>query len=359
MSSNQPHININRSNYEDFFLLYVDGELKPEECDAVEVFAAAHPDLQEELDILLTTRLDAEPVVFLDKEALMSDSMKTTAIDETILLYIDNELKGEEKAGFEWEMSKNPELQLQHKLLLQTKLDPTEAVVYPNKGELYRRSEKAVRPMYWMRAAAAVVILLGWGSFWYMDNYDTTEGVDPVAVQRPAAPASTASKPATTTIAPEASEQVAAEMPASTPAGNEERTAVPEQPLIASTNINTARTRADYREPVAEPLVVVSDATPDAQVAAERSRVETVAVAPQQNINNQAVTLQTAATYNNIDVPTGDDSRGSIAREDNDKKGSMRGFLRKTARFIERRTGVDPTNEGDELMIGALTISLK
>jgi hypothetical protein len=103
----------------------------------------------------------------------------------------------------------------------------------------------------------------------------------------------------------------------------------------------------------------VSDATPDAQVAAERSRVETVAVAPQQNINNQAVTLQTAATYNNIDVPTGDDSRGSIAREDNDKKGSMRGFLRKTARFIERRTGVDPTNEGDELMIGALTISLK
>jgi anti-sigma factor RsiW len=47
MSSNPLHIT--RSNYEEFFLLYVDGELSPEQCDAVEAFTALHPDLQEEL----------------------------------------------------------------------------------------------------------------------------------------------------------------------------------------------------------------------------------------------------------------------------------------------------------------------
>src|SRR5688572_9381455 len=159
MSSNHPHINITRSNYEDFFLLYVDGELTPEECDAVETFAANHPDLQEELDILLTTRLDAEPVVFGDKDILMADSMKVTAIDESLLSYIDNELSPEEKAGVEWELAKNKDLQAQHQLLQQTKLDPNETIVYPYKEELYRRTEKAVRPMYWLRAAAVVAIL--------------------------------------------------------------------------------------------------------------------------------------------------------------------------------------------------------
>jgi hypothetical protein len=41
-----------------------------------------------------------------------------------------------------------------------------------------------------------------------------------------------------------------------------------------------------------------------------------------------------------------------------DKKGSVRGFLRKATRFIERRTGINPTNEDDELLIGAIAIKL-
>ena len=43
---------------------------------------------------------------------------------------------------------------------------------------------------------------------------------------------------------------------------------------------------------------------------------------------------------------------------ENDKKGSFRGFLRKATRFIERRTGINPTNEDDELLIGAVAIKL-
>ena len=68
MSSNELHIT--RANYEAYFLMYVDGELTPAQSDAVEAFAALHPDLQEELDLLLTTKLDAETVSF-DKEFLI------------------------------------------------------------------------------------------------------------------------------------------------------------------------------------------------------------------------------------------------------------------------------------------------
>ena len=42
-------MNINRDNYEEFFLLYADNELSVQEKNAVEDFVRQHPDLEEEL----------------------------------------------------------------------------------------------------------------------------------------------------------------------------------------------------------------------------------------------------------------------------------------------------------------------
>src|SRR6476620_3270627 len=172
MSSNELHIT--RANYEAYFLMYVDGELTPAQCDAVEAFAAIHPDLQEELDMLLTTRLDAETISF-DKSSLMADSMKQNVIDESLLLYIDNELKGEEKKKMEEQLATDANYQYQHNLLLQTKLR-AEAISYPNKAELYRKSEGKVRPIIWYRAAAAAFVLMASGYMWYMNQNAAPNG---------------------------------------------------------------------------------------------------------------------------------------------------------------------------------------
>jgi hypothetical protein len=62
---------INRNNYEEFFLLYVDNELPAGERRAVEEFVLLHPDLQEELEILSGSVLTpVDDIVFEYKEEL-------------------------------------------------------------------------------------------------------------------------------------------------------------------------------------------------------------------------------------------------------------------------------------------------
>jgi hypothetical protein len=45
--------------------------------------------------------------------------------------------------------------------------------------------------------------------------------------------------------------------------------------------------------------------------------------------------------------------------EGSGKKGALRGFFRKVTRNVEKRTGVDPTNGDNRLLVGGLSIKLK
>ena len=172
MLSNQKHIN--RSNYEEFFLLYVDNELSAEERNEVEAFVILHPDLQDELEMLKGTQLNPETFSF-DKSALFADKMKQNSMEESLLLYIDDELSESKKKELEAELSTNSNLNKEYSLLKQTKLDKNETIVYPNKKELYRHKVRSIRPVFILRIAAAVVILLFAGIlFWNSNNSSVT-----------------------------------------------------------------------------------------------------------------------------------------------------------------------------------------
>ncbi|HZH95226.1 MAG TPA: hypothetical protein VEY06_05040, partial [Flavisolibacter sp.] len=72
-----------------------------------------------------------------------------------------------------------------------------------------------------------------------------------------------------------------------------------------------------------------------------------------------AVTTTTIPPYNTIDADAPDAGLSyAVASNNSNKKGSVRGFLRKATRFIERRTGINPVNEDDELLIGVVAIKL-
>jgi tellurite resistance protein len=154
--------NINRHNYEEYFLLYTDNELSAKEKQAVEEFAQQNPDLKTELDFLQQTKLTDIEVVFGHKASLFrteENSITTANCEEQFLLYVDNELSSDEKNKVETFVLQHPQLQAAFTLLNQTKLEP-EVIEFKNKEVLYRK-EKERRIVYisWQRMAIAAAFL--------------------------------------------------------------------------------------------------------------------------------------------------------------------------------------------------------
>jgi hypothetical protein len=184
-SNDTNHTTINLGNYEEFFILYMDNELTSEQTAAVDAFLAAHPDLQAELDLLMSTKLTPENIFF-NKEDLLADQMKVAVAEEDLLLLIDGELSSQKAGELKKSIGKDKNLQLQHNLLLQAKLDPSETILYPNKQELYRRTEKTIGIGMWMRIAAVLILIASIGII-YLNNSATPAVITDIASVQPKA----------------------------------------------------------------------------------------------------------------------------------------------------------------------------
>jgi hypothetical protein len=151
-------MNINLHNYETFFLMYVDNELLAAEREMVEAFVGMYPYLREELELLQDTVLQMEDDMIIDKTSLL----KSAAVEEWMLLHVDNELTGDAKVKLLQLIQSNVSLQKDWKLLQKTKLDSQEVWVFEDKALLYRKEKsKLIRFAYVRWAAAAALIAAG------------------------------------------------------------------------------------------------------------------------------------------------------------------------------------------------------
>ncbi len=342
---------ISRNNYEEYFLLYADNELNAEERLALEQFLLAHPDLQPELDLLLSTKLPLELMSMENKESLLAHAMKLNTVDEALLLYIDNELTQTEKKRVEARLKIDKAYQLQYNALLQTKPGTPDKIVYPFKKELYRFEETKRFSLYWVRVAAAVIIFLGMGIFVF--TYQQKPIVDSAKIEQDKKPVPL--EPANTDVAIDA--------------GNPNEVE-PTVIKIGQTDDvpNVVRhIKKKSQIPIKKKIITNPDKSID-QVAANNGAIQTnnknIATAekqkntPQQIINTPAVTPNSVASFNDHTTSPVTAELRDVVKTGNEKKSSLKGFLRKATRFIERRTNISTTNENNELLIGAVALKL-
>lgn len=350
MSFNENH-HISLHNYEEWFILYMDDELPATEKEMVDNFLLLHPHLQEELELLLSTKLPADDTVFPDKASLKADVMKLNTVDESLLLYIDNELSIPERKEVEEKIAANPDIHFQHQVLQKTKLDASEAIVYPDKTELYRRTgkEAAWFPV-WMRMAVAVMILL-FASLFFLNNDHTQPTAPGFARQEAPKPAErTAIPPANalqdawaTDVAPAIAQNEAKKLIEKPTPGKPTRTPQQESPrpqLPALQESNLERAALAKVEPLhTNPSVLTGEQT----------------MALNKIVATPVVTSARATTYNPVESP----GEPAVTEEDfKRKKSSAKGFLRKVTRFLERRTGIGTVNADNEILVGAVALKL-
>ena len=166
---------IDRHNYEEFFLLYVDNELSAAENRAVEQFVEQNADLKKELQRLQQSKLGVEDIVFEHKENLKKDA-GFEQLQENLMLLVDDELPFTEKAEWVQILSADPATAAEWNILQQVKLKPDREIVFPNKQLLYRKEGGRVIGIAWWKIAAAVVLLLFglWGVITGINNNRAT-----------------------------------------------------------------------------------------------------------------------------------------------------------------------------------------
>ena len=164
-------MNIDRHNYEEYFLLYIDNELSVDQKKQVEPFVQENPDLEEELVMLQQSRLiPDDSIVFEKKHLLMKEDaphsnsfINLSNYEQWLIMYVDDELNAEEKLAVERFALTHQHVQQELELFQQTSCE-AEEIVFPNKEILYRR-EKTVRviSMQWWRVAVAAVLIISAG----------------------------------------------------------------------------------------------------------------------------------------------------------------------------------------------------
>jgi hypothetical protein len=348
MSSNNNHI-ISINNYEEWFVLYMDNELAAAQKKMVEDFLLLHPHLQEELDLLLDTRLPQEEVIFSGKEELLAPSMKLNNVEEALLLYLDNELPAAETKKVEERLASDKNFRLQYQLLQKTKPDAAEVILYPNKEELYRRADRRVLFPVWMRAAAALVLLLTGGYFFVLNqNADIVAPDNVVIIENPL----------------ETKKQAVPENPA------QKNSFPPEQSLIAKTSENKTSIKLALQKPVpavkenkAEPMQAVAPQTESVaiqQQEAIRISLEKLTMQSEPAVNNSVANLPVTSAHPVTLNLTDDPEETAVTDGDNkpNHRTPAKGFLRKVSRFLERRTGIGTVNADNELLVGAVVLKL-
>ena len=171
-------MNINRNNYEAFFLLYADKELTASERYAVEMFVKQNPDLEEEFTTLQQTVVIPDATIaFTHKDILFRKEafIDYSNYEKKFLLYADNELAAQDRDATEKFVSENSTLQPAFMLLQQVTYHPDATIVFPDKRSLYKKEGVGrMIPFRWRALAAAVLLGIGlWTGISYVQSHQT------------------------------------------------------------------------------------------------------------------------------------------------------------------------------------------
>jgi hypothetical protein len=374
-------MNLNRHNYEEFFLLYADNELSDLDRKDVEAFVLDHPDLKEELTLFCQLKINPDPkVVFDHKEGLLKHSNQSPARakvwEERFLLYVDQELDEKNRRAVEEMAVQDPDgLGRELELLLETRLDRDEKIIFQNKELLYKKEpERKLRPLIWLRLAAAVMVLAmsGWfllKQFRAPQQRETTRAVastpkqtDPESVSNKNSVAVTShSTPALhNPMANEINSNIKKLKVRSLTLDNGKQQSQAESSI--GRQGSTEQTARTFKLPE---VARVSPSEHPSLSTRLNQDIAFVSVPALERTSAKALATDTQMVASDFDTKAKFIDQASSNKEDginfitfSARKNNMRGLIRKVSRVFDKTTNVDDDNKRG-LLVGNFQIALK
>ncbi len=152
---------INRTNYELYFLDYLDGNLNPNQKAELFEFLERHPDLNAELDEVKDMVLEKVNKPHPEKEFLYKSKIHQKNIDEYFIAYHERDLTPADYQEVDDFLEQHPEEYVQFKLFKKLKLIPDESIQYKSKKALKKSDNRIIKhPAFYIGLSIASSLLL-------------------------------------------------------------------------------------------------------------------------------------------------------------------------------------------------------
>ena len=361
---------INRHNYETFFLLYADDELRANERKAVEDFVNENEDLKPELQMLLAAVLPVEEIIFADKSFLYKDIVFNAGLQEKLLLKLDDELSASELENVNNILTTNNEALQEYNILLGTKLSAADKIIFEEKHLLYKKEKDNVVTFRFMKWAVAAAII-GFGLFLSISVFNKKEvETSSVAVNKPSQNNSVKQFPTTIT---DIKNNTAAKIKTETnianktvqPIDGKENIAVAknkkEDNIFKEKSINNS-TQKNREELLAinkttektlplQKIIVKEDAVQE--IATIKTIIKDKVTIPNENIVPLENTYAKAVSFTDAEKS---ENKIFYIDEDEVKRSKVGGFFKKVKRLVERTAKI---KTGNSVSIAGFEIASK
>ncbi len=160
-------MNINKSNYEEFLIDFIEGNLKPELKKEMDLFLDAHPEIREEVESFEFINISTPKNITFDFKADLkqtginsTQNISESNYEEYLIASSENDLSNNEEKELNQFLEINPQLDQTNKLYKLSKATPSLAIVFEDKKSLKKSLFIKRRWYYAVSAAASVLILI-------------------------------------------------------------------------------------------------------------------------------------------------------------------------------------------------------
>jgi hypothetical protein len=152
--------NINKHNYEAFYLDYLEGNLSEEDTARLFQFLENNPDLKSELEDIELVKLDADTEVKFDKEALQQN-INDSNVEDYIIESVENIIDKDDAIELEKYLSKSEQARILAERYKKTVLSKQD-IRFPEKEKLKQKSTVIyyITPLVSAAAIALIILLL-------------------------------------------------------------------------------------------------------------------------------------------------------------------------------------------------------